>query len=189
MGQMMEKLKSQSRSILLRITLICLCLPLLMWSCAPVPHIPDHRESGGAAELRWDSNGITLTAFLEYAPPSDQAPRDMTLRFSFPSAWKDVTLSRQDGVLRCTFEGTETDGSPFAPLLKAAELFLSEGELRYVCKTKLFGKDHLYAEIRSEERDTDPIAIWYDPETLCPKQVSTEGLTLTVLSLGRYTQK
>lgn len=179
----MEKLSLPIRPILWRILPMMLLVALLLGGCVAPPALSDHRATGGVAELRWVSGGVTVCATVEYAPPSESGSRDVTLRFSAPSSLSDVTLSRKGGDLTCEASGMIVNHAPFYALMSAADLLCAEGILRYVSRTELEGMECFYAEIQPNDEEKETVGLWIDPHTLTPRQIKGEELTLTVLSL------
>jgi hypothetical protein len=178
MGEMMEKLKPY-----LALLLLSSMLPLLV-CCGRSSSLPDYRGTSFSAELRWESEGQTVSAIAEYGPPTEgEAPRELSLFFTSPDALKDARLVRRGERVTFTLHGLTVDGASFDSLLSVAELLLTEGVIESVCDTEWEGLSLRYAEIKTS--DGRLLSLWLDPSDGAPKRLQCGNVDLTVLHFSR----
>ncbi len=182
----MEKLKTYL--ILPRILGLLLSLSLLgsLCGCFGRSALPDYREGAARAELRWESDGVTVCAEAEYgAPSAEGSHRDLILRFSAPDGLAGAVLTRTNGAVSLSLGNLHTDGLLLDSLLCAPDLLFREGVMEFIGNTDLGGLRLRYAEIRPKEDSSQVVGLWLDPQNGTPRQVTMGELTVSVLSFQK----
>ncbi len=144
----------------------------------PLPR--DYRSSPFFAEIRYECSGETFCAEVTIgAPPSDtKAKRDIQIRFTSPESLSGLCAERNGGAYKVTLGSAEVLSEAAAKgFLHAAELLMSEGELKFIEKYEENGLKFYKAEISGEDKT---VSLLLDSNGT-PKSVTCGDVTLTVI--------
>jgi hypothetical protein len=113
----------------------------------------DYRDSPFLAEIRYACGKDTFCAEVTVgAPPSDTlAERDIEIRFTSPMSLAGLCAERKNGISKVTLGSADVKSEAAAEaLLRAAELMIFEGELKFIEKYEENGLLFYRAEISGE---------------------------------------
>ena len=130
---------------------VTVCLLLSACSCMALRTLPDHRERGFVASVRWESEGVTVCAEVEAACREGEGARICRVTLSTPPALAGAILEECEDGVAMTVEGVRVVSAGAAEIWRDCSLLVLDGEMREICDTEWQGLTVRYSEIGEGE--------------------------------------
>ena len=157
-------------------TILCVCLCLC--ACGALHALPDHRERGFRATVRWVSEGVTVCAELEAALGASGKAVLSRVCLTEPPTLAGAILTADGDRITMTLEGVTAPSAGAASIWQRCALLCAEGVMHEVCDTTWEGLAVRYSEIGEGEGQC---GLFRDPKSGAPLRVEQGEHVLTVL--------
>ena len=153
------------------------CLSVSFCSCKPLRPLPDYRDRGFSATVRWESEGVTICAELETVVEEGDLAGLCRVTLSSPSSLAGAVLEKSEQGVAMTLEGVCIESPGADKIWKACALLTSDGEMDDVCDTEWQGLSVRYSEIGEGE---DRCSLFRERKTGAPMRIEKGELVLVV---------
>ncbi len=127
------------------------CLLVSACSCMALRSLPDHRERGFLATVRWESEGVTVCAELDAECREGEGARICRVTLSSPPALAGAILEECEDGIAMTLEGVRIVSAGADEIWQVCSLLVLDGAMHEVCDTEWQGLTVRYSEIGEGE--------------------------------------